>query len=96
VRDPRIDQIADAVERHFPGTVVVISRCPSPDDPDIDWLLDVLNLPEGRDRELTTFTLKLGIELFGENDIPFLAGGHTPEWTALHYSQYLNGEPARP
>jgi hypothetical protein len=96
MRDKRIDQIADAIESHFPGTIVVIERCPSPDDPDIDWLLDVLNLPLERHRELTMFAMRLGDELFGEGGLPFLTGGVTPEWTALHYAKYLQGEPARP
>ena len=96
MRDPRIDQIADEIERRFSGTIVVISPCPAPDEPDVDWMMDVLNLPLERHRELTRFTLELGDRLFPGENHPFLAGGVTPEWTELHYSQYLHGTPARP
>ena len=96
MRDKRIDQIADAVEKRFPGTLVVISPCPSPDDPDIDWMLDVLNLPLEQHRELMSFTTRLSDELFGEYVCPFLVGGVSPEQTAIEYAKYLQGEPARP
>jgi hypothetical protein len=97
MRDPRIDQIADAIEKRFPETTVVIRRCPSPDDPDIDWTLHALNLPLDQHEELAEFSLRLGTELFGENQLPYLEGGVTPEWSALHYSRYLGGEEsARP
>jgi len=96
MRDRRIDQIADAIEARFPGTLVVISRCPAPDEPDIDWMLDVLDLPIEKHREMTKFCIELGDRLFPGEYHPFLVGGVTPEWTALHYSKYLHGEPARP
>ena len=96
MRDPRIDRVADAIEKAFPGTTVVIERCPSPDDPDIDWFLHVLNLAPDRQREVTNLSLRLGIDLFGETSIPFLVGGVSPESTALHWDMYLHGEPARP
>jgi hypothetical protein len=96
VRDPRIDQIADAIEAKYPGTLVVISRCPAPDEPDIDWMLDVLNLPVERNLEMVGFAIESGDRLFPGEFHPFLVGGVTPEWAAQEYAKYLNGAPARP
>jgi hypothetical protein len=96
MRDPRVDQVADAIEQRYPGTIVVISPCPSPDDPDIDWMLDVLNLQIEHQLDVVKFAFELSDRLFAGEDRPFLVGGVTPEWTALHYAKYLHGEPARP
>jgi len=93
VRDQRIAEVANAVERRFPGARVVIRPCPSPEDPDIEWILFVTNCPPSEEDELGRFTLELGIGLFGESSIPFLSLAVTPEWIA----QYDAGaaDPAR-
>lgn len=96
MRDPGVDRIADAIERRFPGTTVVITPCPSPDDPDKDWMFDVLHLPLEMHRDLTIFSTELGDELFGYGCMPIMVGGVTSEHAALEYSKYLAGAPARP
>jgi len=82
VRDERIAEVATAVERRFPDTRVVIRPCPSPEDPDIEWMLFVTNCRPADEDELGRFTLELGIRLFGESSIPFLSLAVTPEWIA--------------
>ena len=82
MRDPRIDQVARAVEQKFPGTSVAVRPSPSPDDPDVEWMLYVTGVPAADEDDLGWFTLDLGIELFGESSIPFMALAVTPEWLA--------------
>ena len=93
--DPRIDEVASAVERRFPGTKVVVRPCPSPEDPDIESMLFVTGCSPADEDELGRFTLELGVRLFGETSIPFLALAVTPQWIERNDARAADSAHAR-
>ena len=77
--DPRIDLVAAAIEKRFPGTKVVRRRCPDPSAYDIECILDVLDAPIDPPLVVADFALTYAFEVFGDDPVPIFVHACGPD-----------------
>lgn len=89
MRDPRIDQVVEAIRREFPGTTVVTARCPDPDARDIECMVYALNAPQELTRRVAQFGLARAYQLWGDEPVPILVDAIDPAQSSLFFGELL-------
>ena len=87
VRDRKIAEFIRVVESRYPRTRVVLEPWGSEEDPDLRWLVWILNVPPRRIVEVEEFTDRYTLDLYdlGRKPIRFFAYAVSPENTAEYF-----------
>lgn len=82
------------IEARFPGSRVIVEPFGVPEDPEIRWILRVLNVREKDTPLVLDFGIDLAIDLYGKMPIPFSLSPMGPRGTARFLSLRRRAEDA--
>src|SRR5690348_6271438 len=86
--DPKISRLIAALQRRFPGTTIITLPIPDAGIYDECWI-KVLTAPTTPVGVVHSVANELINELWGDDPVPVLVGGVSPESTAKYYAEHL-------
>jgi hypothetical protein len=86
--DPRIPKLIAALKRRFPETTIMTCPIPDPGIYDECWIR-LLNAPTQPAGIVHVVAGELIEEIWGDDPVPVLVGGVSPENTAKYYAHHL-------
>ena len=89
MRNPRIRALIETIEKRYPETRVVVQPWGGAEDPDIDWWLWILDVPEDRTVEVEEFAHRRARRMYGRRSVPFVVSSVNCAETARVFSAVL-------
>lgn len=85
-----MDRFLERLRQAYPEYPISVQRYSSPDDPTIEYFIDILLVPDEKLHDTNWDAWGLAEEVYGEQSMPFLMSAVNPETSAEHAADDLS------